>query len=117
MELPPERKIEHVTEIKSGSIPINVKPYRYPHHHKMEIERLIPDLLKCGVITKIRSPYAAPVVLVRKKDGSCRLCIDYRGLNKITIKDKFPIPFINEMLDELRKVIFKIRLKVRLLPN
>ena len=101
MELPPERKIEHVIEIKSGSSPVNVKPYRYPHHQKTEIERLIRDLLRCGVITEIRSPYAAPVVLVRKKDGSFRLCINYRGLNKITVKDKFPFPFIDEMLDEL----------------
>ena len=85
MELPPERKIEHVIEIKSGSSPINVKPYRYPHHHKTEIEILICDLLKCGVITESRSPYVAPVVLVQKKDGSFRLCIHYRGLNKITI--------------------------------
>ena len=89
MELPPERKIEHVIEIESRSSPVNVKPYSYPHH-KTEIEILIRDLLKCGVITESQSPYAAPVVLVRKKDGSFRLCIDYRGLNKITIEDKFP---------------------------
>ena len=95
MQLPPERNIEHIIEIKPGSSPIKVKPYRYPHHQKTEIERLIQDLLKCGVITKSRSPYAAPVVLVRKKDGSFRLCIDYRGLNIITIKNKFPIPFID----------------------
>ena len=47
MELPPERRIEHIIEIKSGSSPVNVKPYRYPHHHKTKIERLIHDLLKC----------------------------------------------------------------------
>ena len=76
MELPPERKIEHVIEIKSGSSPVNVKPYRHPHHHKTEIEILIYDLLNCGVITESQSPYAAPVVLVRKKDGSFRICID-----------------------------------------
>ena len=90
MELRPERKIEHVIEIKSGSSPVNVKPYRYPHHHKTEIERSIHDLLKCGVITEIQSPYATPVVLVQKKDGSFRLCIDYRGLNKITINSNSP---------------------------
>ena len=58
-------------------------------------------MLKCGVISKSRSPYAAPIVLVRKKYRSFRLFIDYRGLNKVTIKNKFPIPFINEMMDEL----------------
>jgi hypothetical protein len=77
MELPPQRRIEHIIEVKLGSSLVKVRPYRYPHHHKTEIERLVQDLLKCGVIMKSRSPYAAPVVLVRKKDGSFRLCIDY----------------------------------------
>jgi hypothetical protein len=69
MELPPQRRIEHIIEVKAGSSPIKVRPYRYPHHHKTKIEILVQDLLKCGVITKSRSPYATPVVLVRKKDG------------------------------------------------
>ena len=113
MESHPKRKIEHVIEIKLGSSPVNVKPYRYPHHHKTEIEILIHDLLKCGVITESRSTYAAPVVLVRKKDGLFRLCIDYRGLNKINIKDKFPIPFIDEMLDELHGARYFSKLDLR----
>ena len=66
MQLPPERSIEHIIEDKSGSKPIKVKPYRYPYHHKTKIERLVQDLLKCGVITKSKSPYVAPVVLVKK---------------------------------------------------
>ena len=64
MQLPPKRSIEHIIEVKSGANPIKVESYRYPHHHKKEIERLVQDLLKCGVMTKSRSPYAAPVVSV-----------------------------------------------------
>ena len=101
MKMPPNREIEHTIEVKARSDPVNIKPYHYPHHQKTKIENIIQDLLKCGVISKSKSSYAAPVILVRKKDGSFRLCIDYRGLNKIAIKNKFPIPFINEMLDEL----------------
>jgi hypothetical protein len=101
MKLPPKRNIEHIIELKADSTPVNIKPYRYPHHHKTKVQRLIQDLLECGVITTSKSSYAAPVILVRKKDGCFRLCIDYRWLNKITIKNKFPIPFIDELLDEL----------------
>jgi len=64
MELPPQRRIEHIIEVKPGSSPVKVRPYRYPHHHKIEIERLVQDLLKCGVIMKSRSPYADPKMLV-----------------------------------------------------
>jgi hypothetical protein len=89
MKLPPNRHIEHIIEVNPDSTPVNIRPYRYPHHHKTEIERKIQNLLKCGVITTSRSPYA-PIVPVLKKDGSFKLYIDYRGLNKITIKDKIP---------------------------
>jgi hypothetical protein len=64
MKLPPKRNIEDIIEVKPYSTPVNIKPYRYPHHHKTEIERLIQYLLKCGVIRTRRSPYAAPVILV-----------------------------------------------------
>jgi len=77
IKMPPKREIEHTIEVKAGTNPINIKLYRYPHHQKTEIERLIPDLLKCGIITKSKSPYVAPAVLVRKKDGSFGLCVDY----------------------------------------
>jgi hypothetical protein len=103
MELPPQIRIEHIIEVKPRSSPIKVRPYRYPHHHKTKIEILVQDLLECGVIMKRRITYENLVVLVRKKYRSFILCIDYRGLNKITIKNKFPILFIDEMLDELHR--------------
>jgi hypothetical protein len=76
IQLLPQRRIEHITEFKPRSSPVKVRPYRYPHRHKIEIERLFQYLLKCGLITKRRILYAAPVVLVRKKDGFFILCID-----------------------------------------
>ena len=64
IDLPPNRNIGHIIKIEPGTKPASSKPYRYLHHHKTEIERLNQDLLKCGVISKRRSPYEAPVVFV-----------------------------------------------------
>lgn len=99
--LPPKRSCDHQIILKDGTQPISVRPYRYPFHQKAEIEKILQDLLKSGVVTPSQSPFSSPVLLVIKADGSWRMCVNYRALNKETIKDKFPILVIDKLLDEL----------------
>lgn len=73
---------------------------------KKDLERQCEDMLCLGVIRPSSSTFSMPVLLVKKQDGSCRFCVDYIGLNDKTIKDKFPIPVMEELLDELRGASF-----------
>jgi len=101
-ELPPFRtQHDHKIELLEGSNPVNQRPYRYSIHQKNEIDKLVEEMLQSGTVQVSSSPYASPVVLVKKKDGSWRLCVDYRELNGMTVKDRFPIPLIEDLMDEL----------------
>ena len=101
MELPPERHVEHAIEIIPGSKPPSRPPYRMPPHHLQEMKRQIDELLKKGLIRPSTSPYGAPVLFVAKKDGTLRMCIDYRALNSITVKNAASIPRIDDILDQM----------------
>lgn len=87
----------------SKTEPFYSTPRRLPYTHRVELQKLIDDLLKQNVITESDSPFASPIVMVRKKSGEFRLCVDYRELNKNTVKDNYPLPVIEDLLDRLRK--------------
>jgi hypothetical protein len=89
--VPPDRGFEHTIELEEGAKPVITTPYRHPKKFKDEIEKTIQELLQMGHIRPSSSPFASSVVLVKKKDGTLRMCIDYRALNKKTIKNKYPI--------------------------
>ncbi len=99
--LPPARNQDHKILLRIGAQPVNIRPYRYSYEQKNEMEKLIKEMLVSSAIRPSHSPYASPVLLIKKKDESWSFCVDYRQLNKLTIKDKYPIPIIEELLDEL----------------
>lgn len=99
--LPPARVFDHSIPLLPGAKPVNLRPYRYNPAQKDEIERQVADMLQQGIIQPSSSPFSSPVLLVLKKDLTWRFCIDYRHLNAITVKNRYPLPIIDELLDEL----------------
>ena len=99
---PPARGDVLNIELEPGMTPVSRAPYRLAPAEMAELKMQLEELLSKGFIRPSTSPWGAPVLFVKKKDGSFRLCIDYRGLNKVTIKNKYPLPRIDELLDQLQ---------------
>eukprot|EP00253_Pinus_taeda_P036594 PITA_36594 len=100
---------DHPIHLIPRIVPTNIRPYRYPYAQKSEIERMVAEMLEAGIIQPSQSYFSAPIVLVHKKDGSWNMCLVYRELNKLTIKDKFTILVI----DGLHGVIYFTKLDLR----
>ena len=110
--LPPDREIEFEIELAPSTEPISIASYRMAPAELKELKVKMEELLSKGFVKTSTSPWGAPVLFVKKKDGSLRLCINYRQLNKVTIRNQYPLPRIDDLFDQLQgaKVFSKIDL-------
>jgi len=111
--LPPSRACDHAIPLTSGAQPFVIRPYRYSPALKTEIENKVSKMLNEGIIRPSCSPFSSSVVLIKKKDGTWRFCVDCRFLNALTIKSKFPLPIIDEFLDEVAQSCWFTKLDLR----
>jgi hypothetical protein len=100
-DMPPDRDIEFVIELKPGTTPIYKTPYRMATLELVELKEHIKELLEKEFIRPSSSPWGTLVIFVPKKDGTQRLCMDYRALNEVTVKNKYPLPRIDDLFDQL----------------
>jgi hypothetical protein len=111
--LPPEKDVEFVIELKPGTTPISRWSYRMLPNELAELKPQLQDLLEKGFIRPSSSPWGCPAIFVKKKDQTLRMCVDYRPLNEVTIKNKYPLPRIDILFDQLTgaRVFSKIDLR------
>ncbi|XP_058775225.1 uncharacterized protein LOC131649481 [Vicia villosa] len=100
-DVPPKREVEFAIDLVPGTRPVSMAPYRMSASELSELKKQLEELLEKKFVRPSVSPWGAPVLLVKKKDGSMRLCVDYRQLNKVTIKNKYPLPRIDDLMDQL----------------
>jgi hypothetical protein len=99
--MPPDRDTEFVIELMPSTAPIYKSPYRMATSELVELKEHIMELLEKGFIHPSSSPWGAPVIFVLKKDGTQRLCVDYHAMNEVTVKNKYPLPRIDDLFDQL----------------
>jgi hypothetical protein len=111
--MPPEREVEFYIDQILGTAPIEKRPYRMAPIELAELKLQIVELQQKGYIHPSSSPWGAPVLFVTKKDGSMRMCIDYRSLNEVTIKNKYPLPRIDDLFDQLQGAKYFSKIDLR----
>ena len=111
--MPPDRDIEFVIELIPGTSPITKRPYKMAASELAELKKQLEELQRSGFIRPSSSLWGAPVLFVKKKDGSMRLCIDYRALNEVTIKNKYPLPRIDDLFDQLKGAKYFSKIDLR----
>nr|GEY74895.1 putative reverse transcriptase domain-containing protein [Tanacetum cinerariifolium] len=99
--LPPVRQVEFQIDLIQGAAPVAHGPYRLPPLEMQELSNQLQELADRGFIRPSTLPWGSPVLFFKKKDGSFRMCIDYRELNKLTIKNHYPLPMIDDLFDQL----------------
>jgi hypothetical protein len=112
-ELPPRRQVDHAIEVMLGVAPLAKAPYRINHEKLRELKVQFEELLAKGYIKPSKSPYGAPVLFVHKNDGTLRMCVDYRALNKVTVKNRYPLPWIDDLFDRLSGAKMFTRIDLR----
>jgi len=111
--LPPRQARDHSIVLKPGTSPVTIRPYLYTAAHKDELERQCATMIQQGIVRHNDSAFSSPVILVMKADGSWRFCVDYHALNALMVTDAFPIPVVDELLDELHGAKFFTKLNLR----
>jgi hypothetical protein len=111
--MPPDMEVELVIDILPGTAPISKRPYKMSIEELKEFKKQLTELQEDGYIRSRSSPWGAPMLFVQKKDGSQRMCVDYRSLNDVTVKNKYPLPRIEDLFDQMRdaRVFSKIDLR------
>jgi len=110
MGLPPKREIQHEIHLQHDAPLPNIGMYKMSTIEMEEIKKQVEELLNEGVIRSITSPCGSPIVLVLKKYGTWRMCVDYQALNKITVRNRYPVPRIDDLLDKLKNDIYFTKL-------
>ena len=100
-DLPPVREVDHKIELVAGTEPQNKAPYRLNQSELVELKRQLTELLARGYVRPSKSPFGAPVLFVSKKGGQLQMCIDYRALNRVMVKNNYPLPRVDDLLDRL----------------